>query len=181
MQTIRLYSAHEQCCIEWENWLESFNVFIRAGRITDDQWKIDLLLLYAGQKVQQLFKTLPEVSNVHLRGPRTKTFSYIPNMTVYEEAVSKLNAIFLPKVNRTYERPILRQMKQKTEEDINSFTIRLRLQAERCGFGDATEDNVKDQIIQNCQSASLRRELLKKEDPTLDDILRVAKVFETVK
>lgn len=175
------YSAHtNDVGIEWGNWLGSFDAMIRASRIEDNQWKADLLLFYAGQKVQQLFKTLPEVPGVNLRGPRTNADTYTPNMNVYEEAVRKLNAFFVPKVNRTYERHVLRQMKQKSEEDINTFTIRLRLQAERCGFGDKIEDNVKDQIIQSCQSAALRREFLKKEEPTLDEILRVAKVFETV-
>lgn len=75
---------------------------------------------------------------------------------------------------------MLRQIRQKADEDINSFTIRLRLQADRCDFGDTLEDNIKDQIIQNCRSTALRRELLKKENPNLDEIIRIAKVFETV-
>lgn len=175
------FAAHtNNVGIEWENWLRSFNGFLRASRIEDDQWKVDLLLFYVGSKVQQLFKTMLEILGSHLRGPRANISLYPPNMTVYEEAVTKLNAFFLKKVNWTYERHILRQMKQNTDEVINSFTIRLRLQGERCGFGEAIDDNVKDQIIQNCQSAALRREFLKKDDPTLEDILRVAKVFEVI-
>lgn len=175
------YATHtNNVGIEWENWLGSFEAMIRASRIENEQWKVDLLLFHGGRKIQQLFKALPDAPGTLMRGPRPDIDLYTPNMTVYEEAVAKLNTFFLPKVNRTYERHVLRQMKQKTEEDISSFIIRLRLQAERCGFGDAIEDNVKDQIIQNCQSTVLRRELLTKEDSTLDEIVRIAKVFETV-
>lgn len=71
-------------------------------------------------------------------------------------------------------------MKQKVGESIDAFTVRLRIQAERCGFGDKVEENVRDQIIQNCQSTTLRRDLLKRGDATLEEVLRIAKIFETV-
>lgn len=101
-------------------------------------------------------------------------------MTHYKEAVTKLNSFILPKENTTYERHLLRQMKQKAGENIDMFTIRLRMQADRCGFGTNLEENIKDQIIQNCQSSVLRRDLLKRGDAGLEEILRVAKIFETV-
>lgn len=100
--------------------------------------------------------------------------------SVYEETVEKLNGFFLPKTNSTYERHILRQMKQKDDEKIEVFVLRLRSQAERCGFGDQLNDNIKDQIIEKCTSAALRKELLKKGDAELEEILRVAKAFEAV-
>lgn len=101
-------------------------------------------------------------------------------MTKYEEAVAKLNIFFLPKENTTYERHILRQMKQTSDESIDMFTIRLRMQAERSGFESKRDENLKDQIIQNFRSGALRRELLKRGDVSLEDILHVAKIFETV-
>lgn len=165
---------------EWRKWVRSFETMIRASRIQDDEWKCDLLLHYAGPSVQQLFETLPEMPEAEKRGPRTNTDKYTPNMTRFEEAVAKLNAIFVPKENTTYERHLLRQMKQKAGETIDAFTIRLRMQAERCGFGDRMDEDIKDQIIQNCQSAALRRDLLKRGDAGLEEILRVAKIFETV-
>ncbi|XP_055543276.1 uncharacterized protein LOC129728835 [Wyeomyia smithii] len=152
----------------------------RASRINDDEWKKDLLLHYAGSTVQQLFDTLPDLPGDDMRGLLINVNNYTPNMTCYEEAVGKLNAFFLPKENSTYERHLLRQIKQKAEESIDAFTIRLRVQAERCGFGDRVEENVKDQIIENCQSAALRRELLKRGDADLQEVLKIAKIFETV-
>lgn len=175
------YTAHtDNVGMEWRKWLRSFETMIRASRITDDEWKIDLLLHYAGPRMQTLFATLPECPGQQQQGPLINVERYVPHMTKYEEAVAKLNIFFVPKENITYERDILRQMKQKTDESIDMFTIRLRVQAKRCGFETKLDENVKDQIIQNCRSAALRRDMLKKGDASLEEVLRVAKVFETV-
>nr|XP_029715561.1 uncharacterized protein LOC115259186 [Aedes albopictus] len=126
------YAAHtDDVGIEWKKWLRSFETMIRASRIEDEDWKKDLLLHYAGPSVQQLFDTLPEPAGVEMRGPLLNIENYTPNMTSYEEARARLNEFFLPKENSTYERHLLRQMKQKTGESIDAFTIRLRVQAER--------------------------------------------------
>ncbi|XP_058464383.1 uncharacterized protein LOC131438388 [Malaya genurostris] len=175
------YATHiDNVGVEWRKWLRSFETMIRASRIDDEDWKKDLLLHYAGPSVQLLFDTLPELAKVEMRGPLLNVDNYTPNMTSYEEACARLNEFFLPKENSTYERHLLRQMKQRVSESIDAFTIRLRVQAERCGFGDRMEENIKDQIIQNCQSAALRRDLLKRGDASLEEILSVAKIFETV-
>lgn len=175
------YASHtDDAGAEWRKWLRSFETMIRASRIDDEDWKKDLLLHYAGPSVQQLFDTFPEMPGIDVRGPLLNIEQYVPNMTSYEEARAKLNEFFLPKENSTYERHLLRQMKQRAGESVDAFTIRLRVQAERCGFGDRVEENVKDQIIQNCQSAALRRDLLKRGDASLEEVLSVAKVFETV-
>lgn len=166
--------------IEWRKWLRSFETMMRASRINDEEWKKDLLLHYAGPSVQLLFDTLPEQPDVGLRGPLLNVERYVPNMTSYDEAKAKLNEFFLPKENSTYERHLLRQMHQKVGESTDAFTIRLRVQAERCGFGDRVDENIKDQIIQNCQSTALRRELLKRGDVSLEEVLSTAKIFETV-
>lgn len=166
--------------LEWSKWLNSFEIWLRACRIDDEEWKKNLLLLYAGPSVQQIFTTLPELPGSDMRGPLANVEKYTPNMTVYEEAVAKLNNFFLPKANPTFERHLLRQIKQQSGESFDGFVLRLRLQAERCGFGDKLEENLKDQIIENCESTALRREMLKQGDVCLDKILNIAKIFETV-
>lgn len=175
------YASHtDDVGIEWRKWLRSFETMIRASRIDDEDWKNDLLLHYAGRNVQELFDTLPDLPGPDTRGLLVNIEHYTPNMTSYEEVVVKLNKFFVPKENSTYERHLLRQMKQRAGESVDAFTIRLRVQAERCGFGDRAEENIKDQIIQNCQSAILRRDLLKHGDASLEQVLGIAKIFETV-
>lgn len=180
LQAFDYASFTDDVGIEWRKWLRSFETMMRASRIDDEEWKKDLLLHYAGPSVQQLFDTLPELPEVEMRGPLRNVEHYTPNMTSFDEAKAKLNGFFMPKENSTYERHLLRQMKQKAGENIDAFTIRLRVQAERCGFGDRVDENIKDQIIQNCQSATLRRDLLKRGDVSLEEVLSMAKIHETV-
>lgn len=180
LQNFDYASYTDDVGIEWRKWLRSFETMARASRISDDDWKNDLLLHYAGPSVQQLFDTLPDLPCGNLRGPLLNVENYTPNMSSYEETVAKLNTFFLPSENTTYERHLLRQIEQKAGENIDAFTVKLRVQAERCGFGDKVEENIKDQIIEKCQSVTLRRELLKKGDASLEEVLRVAKIYETV-
>lgn len=134
----------------------------------------------AGQKVQELFDTLPvpETVNKVPRGPLKST--YVPHLTEYEMAVAKLNDHFQPKKNLTYERHEFRQIKQESDEKIAFFVMRLRKQAERCDFGDRFEDQVKDQIIEKCTSKKLRLKLLSLGDAGLETVMREAKAFEAV-
>lgn len=165
---------------EWEAWLRSFEWYLKANKIEDDQDKFVKLMHMAGQKVQELFAILPvpEHVNSEPRGPRIGRLN--PHLTEYEMAIVKLNDHFQPKKNTTYERYELRQIKQEPDEKIATFVMRLRKQADRCAFGEKFDDNVKDQLIEKCSSPVLRRKLLAKGDAGLDVIIHEAKAFEAV-
>lgn len=165
---------------EWQSWLRSFEWYLKANKIEDDHEKFVKLMHIAGQKVQELFATLPVPESVNKvpRGPLKST--YMPHLTEYEMAVAKLNDHFQPKKNLTYERHEFRQIKQESDEKIAFFVMRLRKQAERCDFGDKFEDQVKDQIIEKCISKKLRLKLLSLGDAGLEAVMREAKAFEAV-
>lgn len=95
-------------------------------------------------------------------------------------ALAKLNEFFEPKKNSTYERHMFRALKQEKGEKIGIFAMRLRVQAEKCEFGESLEENIKDQIIEKCLSNKLRRELLKLGDASLDKVLKAAKISEAI-
>lgn len=97
---------------------------IRASRIDDEEWQNDLLVHFVGPSVQQLLQTLPDIPGPRKRGTLVNVDQYTPNMTSFGETVAKLNAFFLPKANATYERHVLRQMKQSTGEAMDAFTVR---------------------------------------------------------
>lgn len=166
--------------LEWEAWLRSFEWYLQANKIENDHDKFVKLMHLTGQKVQELYATLPVPEHVNNapRGPLVNGF--VPHLMEYEMAVAKLNDHFQPKKNTTYERYELRQLKQEDEEKIAVFAMRLRKQAERCDFGDNFEDHVKDQLIEKCSSSRLRRKLLALGDAKLDVVLREAKAFEAV-
>lgn len=166
------------CCVEWKNWHRSFEWYLKAHHIDNDDDKFVKLLHLAGRKVQELYATLPVPPSVKqiARGPRANQI--VPHLSEYEMAMAKLNEFFEPKKNSTYERHMFRLLKQEKEEKIGMFAMRLRLQAEKCEFGDTIEDNIKDQIIEKCSSGKMRRDLLKLGDAKLDKVLKAAKIFE---
>lgn len=170
----------DSCGFEWEDWVRSFELCAEASNIQDNRHKKVLLLHFAGTKVQQLFDSLPEPEIPNGKGPRLNITRYVPHMTEYELALEKLNRFFQREKNFTYERHVLRQMKQALDEKIDRFVVRLQKQAKRCKFDDQEKENVKDQVIAGCRSSALRREMLKKGCAGLDEILSVAQIFETV-
>lgn len=165
---------------EWQMWLNSFEWYLRANKIEDDHEKFVKLMHLAGQKIQELYATLPVPEHIYKvpRGPLIGGLT--PQLTEFQMAVEKLNDHFQPKKNSTYERYELRKLAQETDEKIAVFAMRLRKQAERCDLGEKLEEHVKDQLIGKCTSAKLRRKLLALGDATLDVVLREAKAFEAV-
>lgn len=170
----------ENCGLEWKNWHRSFEWYLKANHIDNEDDKFLKLMHLAGRKVQELFATLPEPAPTDqiIHGPLAAGF--VPHPSEYEKAMAKLNEFFEPKKNSTYERHMLRMIKQEKGEKIGLFAMRLRTQADKCDFGDSIESNIKDQIIEKCLSAKLRRDLLKLGDANLDKVLKTAKIFEAI-
>lgn len=76
---------------EWQAWLRSFELFLQANKIEDEHEKFVKLMRLAGQKVQELYATLPVPDHINKvpRGPLKEGFA--PHLTDYEMAVEKLN------------------------------------------------------------------------------------------
>lgn len=148
---------------EWEKWL-------RGHR------KRAWLLHFAGDQVREIFDNLPG-ANIQA-GPLAER--YVTDGDVYQTAIAVLNEYFLPKRNPTTERLVFRMIKQEKNEEIEMFVIRLRKQAEKCDYGTAVEERIKDQITEKCISSKLRRRILEKGAMTLQEIVSVAKILEAV-
>ena len=129
-------------------------------KITDKKQKRAMLLHYAGPSVDEIFDTLEDTGDED----------------DYDKAVEKLNDYFKPKANVTYEVYIFRQAKQKEEETIDSFHTRLRQLSRYCAFPDVDKE-IKEQIILNCCSNSLRRKALR-EDLDLEKLLKAGRALE---
>jgi len=133
-----------------------------ARGLTDAQQKKALLLHLAGPAVQDIFEILPEAEGDD----------------VYAKTVGALNAYFQPHVNIPYERHMFRQISQSDTESIDQFATRLMQQANRCEFGGHKDEQIRDQIIDRCHSAVLRKALLEKKDITLDKVLEIGRAKE---
>lgn len=165
----------------WQRWIRSFKYMLQAINIEDDGVKYKMLMHYMGDKAQEVYEGLPDPPEMESCGPLISVDRYMPHRTQYEKAVEKLNEHFAPKQNKTYERHMLRLMKQEEGDSIATFAIKLDIQAARCDFGAEKDNQIKDQIIAECRSSALRHEMLKREEiEDLKEILKVAKVFEAV-
>ena len=99
--------------------------------------------------------------------------------TDFEKTVRTLNAYFVTKLNEPYKQHIFRSMAQQDGETVGQFIARLRKQAQNCNF--TTPDiDIRDQVIDKCQSSELRRQLLAKDNLTLEKVQDVARSMEAV-
>ena len=86
-----------------------------------------------------------------------------------------MDPLFNIKINLKYETYNFRMLCQEDGESIDKFVTRQR-EAARCVFHDSDRE-IKDQIVQKCNSDKLRREALR-EDPTLDALVKAARAME---
>lgn len=128
------------------------------------------LLHYAGPKVQSIYYNLPGSSKKSKRSAKTQ----------YRKVVEKLTNHFAPKRNTSYERNVFRSMSQRKDERIDSFVMRLRTQANRCEFGRQIDENIKDQVTSLCWSGSLRRKILERNHKSLESVMKLSRIFESV-
>lgn len=169
------------CAADWQNWLRGFEIFASANQIVAPTMKRDWLLHYAGPKVQNIYFNLINESEKEPEKQGPLITGFVPfQKDIYIETVSKLQKFFAPKRNLSYERHVFRKMKQEKVERIDSFVMRLRVQAERCEFDMTQDENIKDQITSGCYSDSLRRKILERGDDNLDAIMKLARILEAV-
>lgn len=171
------------CADDWNDWIRGFEIFARANEIVVPALKRDWLLHYAGPKVQSIYFNLIEQDETNDEPERCGPLitGFVPfERDCYIETVTKLQNFFAPKRNLSFERHVFRKMMQEKKERIDSYVMRLRIQAKRCGFEANLDENIKDQITSGCFSDSLRRKILERGDDDLNNILKMARIYETV-
>lgn len=144
----------------WEKWLKSFQYFIIASNINEDQRKRALLLHLIEQECQKIFETLPFQGDT------------------YQEAETCLNNYFKVQKNVPYERSIFKNAKQNSSESIEQYVTRLRALAMYCEYGDKKNKHIRDQVIVGCRSSKFRTKLLEKKELSLGDVLEIGKTRE---
>ncbi|XP_031574960.1 uncharacterized protein K02A2.6-like [Actinia tenebrosa] len=151
----------------WKRWKRSFEYFIVGKGVKDDDQKQALLPHCAGESVQTIFEGLDDLEVGE-------------GETKYKKTMKVLDDYFTPKANIPYERHLFRNIKQEISETIDQFVSRLRIQALNCDFGDAIDENIRDQIIDKCNSPQLRTKLLAKgTDLELKETQDMARAMET--
>ena len=82
VSAVQPFDAHgdaNSLCQRWERWIRSFELYVGASGVQDDNQKRQLLLHCAGEGVQDIFYTLSETG------------------TTYETAKAKVTDYFTPR------------------------------------------------------------------------------------
>ena len=156
----------------WRRWLKSFCLYadskgliIQADSADNKVQRRALLLHSAGEDVQEIFETLADTGAA----------------ADYAKAEKALNDYFIPKVNSTYQNHVFRSMEQQDGETVAQFVTRLKQVVKDCDYGDQSDNQIRDQVVQRCKSHALRRKLLEKgENLTLALLLKTAATYEAV-
>lgn len=125
---------------EWLSWKRNFHYFIEANEIVDVERKKTLLLLFAGEQIQEIYDNLDGGDDIG--GPRPSEY-----MDQYKVLVTRLDSYFASKINVTVERTKFQELKQEANETIAKFAMRLRNHAKRCNFGEQLDSNIRDRIL----------------------------------
>ena len=90
-----------------------------------------------------------------------------------------MNGYFAPKQNVVSERCKFRSRAQKADELFDAYLTNLRELVKSCDFGTLEEDMIRDQIVGNCSSQTLKQKLLQQEDLDLAKTVRIVRNAET--
>ena len=139
----------------WKKYKKRFDNLILALNVKDGVQKKALLLNYIGDEAYDVYDNLST-------GAAEET---------YEQVLELLDNHFAPKSNISYERYLLRNIKQNTDENIQQFYIRVKEQATKCDFGASLESEIKQQIILATTSNKLRRYCFRNQEIPLQKLL----------
>lgn len=130
---------------EWEEWHRAFELTLELRDVDSQHEKLVFLLASGGRGLQRIFYNLRPTSDEIYPGPVK-----VPLMPIetpeYDNAVKRLNRVFIGKRNERVELEVFRSMKQTADEPINQFLLRLRAQATRCDFLEREEKEILQQI-----------------------------------
>ena len=161
------FDVHEgNVATRWEKYMRRFRYFVEGRGISNDIQKRSLLLSVAGEEVMDLvdsFGALPAVGD---------------DESVYDQLRKRLCDHFNPTVKPVVERAIFRRTERERGESVHHFVARLRNLATNCSFTD-TDDTIRDHVLDRVEPR-IQRKLLEADTLTLEGLLRIVKLDDTV-
>ena len=152
--------SSSQATAAWRYWKKTFENFVRAAKVEDDQ-KLDVLTNFVGLTVYEI----------------------ISEVTTYNEAISILTNIFDKPKNTIFSRYMLATSKQEPDESLDQFFQKLKVLAKDCGFTAVTAEqyknnSIRDAFISGLSSSSIRQRLLEKNELDLQTAYDNARSLE---
>ena len=149
----------------WEDWLESIERELKYFRITDASDRKDALIIYGGQEISRLEKSLPDPED---RG-----------LNIYEKLRTKFSNYFSPKRNKHYCRYMFLKMRPQVKETTVAYAIRLREKAHDCDFKSNHDERILEHLIQTIENQTLIQKCISK-SWTLQEFLSEAGQIEAI-
>lgn len=153
---------------EWEEWHRAFELLLELRDIEKQHDKLVLLLTVGGRGLQRIYYNLgPAPEEIY---PESVRVPYCPiEVPEYDNAVKRLQKLFVGKRNDRIELEVFRSLKQTSDETFNNFLLRLRAQATRCEFRDREEKEILQQITMGARDERVR-------DKGLEDIMNLDEI-----
>ena len=86
----------------------------------------------------------------------------------------KLENYFKPCKNLMYERYVFKQAKQKQDESTLAYMTRLKNLGKTCEF-ENPDNEIRDTFVSTCTSMRLKKKLLREENLTLDNLIKIGR------
>ena len=144
----------------WTKWRKSFEYFVIASGVRNQERKRALLLHLVGPATQDIYETLTDDDQS------------------YDSTIEALEQHFSITKNVPFERSKFHQAKQQQNESVEQYITRLRTLSLYCEYQD-NNDQIRDQFIASCSSTKLRKRLLTESQLTLEKILEIGRARES--
>ena len=138
-----------------------------CGTSLSAERKTALLLHCLGPEGQDVFDHLPALTD-----------EQSVDLNDYEICIRKLDIHYLPKVSTILERFHFHKRYQIEGETIEDYITALRKLASSCKFASTIEERIRDQFMVGCNLEKVRNELWQKDEPTLEEVLKIGKCIE---
>ena len=146
------FSPVEDPCVkgkQWEDWLESIERELRYFRVNEPSDKKDALIIYGGQEIARLEKSIPDPSGNDASGAPYNDYSKL---------VHKLNNYFKPKQNKHYARYNFLKTKCMPGESTISYAARLRGKASQgCDFGGTADERILEHLVLTMKFRTIKK------------------------
>ena len=137
----------------WSKWIRDFETFIVGSGIENDGQIKAILLHVVGDRAADIYATLGK-----------------PATDSYGDVKAVFETHFKPMKNLAYEVFMFGEMRQKEQESLDDFVVRLRAQAVLCEFsvGEIDKEIIR-MVIRGCKSVPFKEKILReKATVTLD-------------
>eukprot|EP00112_Aurelia_sp_Birch-Aquarium-sp1_P023569 Seg707.7 transcript_id=Seg707.7/GoldUCD/mRNA.D3Y31 product="putative protein K02A2.6" protein_id=Seg707.7/GoldUCD/D3Y31 len=153
--------SQENLAARWQRWFVRFENLMVALDVTDDKRKRALLLHYMGESTLDIFETLADTGTADN----------------YKKACDALNKQFTPQKNTSFEVYKFRNTKQRVDETLDQFNVRLVQMSKYCEF-EKPDKEIKAQIELGTISKQLRRHAFRNPKLTLSELLAYGRTQE---